>query len=208
MYIVYIYVYIVYKYINVYIIYVYDLCVCILSSELCAEYKIFISIFYFFSKTNKILCSKCTLIQMRKKFKKMQFITNRSFKIHDFSIKNATSILCKTRQTESGVVRNKIKYLMNSRKQVLFMKTVVAIFGGTFDCFRYFCLVFFCKKIKEKRLGNFIFWNVSLCIGKLFRKSCRQVTNQLVQSIVVCFKCHLLLSDDWYSAVYWIEICL
>ena len=41
---------------------------------------------------------------------------------------------------------------MDRRKQMLFMKTVGANFGGTFDCFRYFCRVFFCKRIKKNDL--------------------------------------------------------
>ena len=41
---------------------------------------------------------------------------------------------------------------MNRKKQVLFMKTVGAHFGGTFDCFRYFCRLFFRKRIKKNDL--------------------------------------------------------
>ena len=38
---------------------------------------------------------------------------------------------------------------MDRRKKVLFLKTVGAIFGGTFDCFRYFCKVFFVRELKN-----------------------------------------------------------
>ena len=47
------------------------------------------------SKINITLCSKCKLFQMRKKFKPIQLVTNRSFKIHVFFSKMRSQICAK-----------------------------------------------------------------------------------------------------------------
>ena len=74
---------------------VYNLCVYFKIKSVCIIQNIYFN-FLLLLKSTIILCSKCTLFQMRKYFKMKQLITNRSFKIHDFCFKNAISNLCKT----------------------------------------------------------------------------------------------------------------
>ena len=93
MYIIYTHIYI-HIYIYIYT-YVYNLCVYFKLKSVCIIQNLYFH-FLFLLKITIILCSKCTLFHLRRNFKMEQLIANRSFKIHDFYLKNAMSNLYKT----------------------------------------------------------------------------------------------------------------
>ena len=68
---------------------------CVFYAQKCVHNIKYLFPFDIGFKINITLCSKSTPFQMRKNFKMMQFITNRSFKKQDFS-KNSILNLCKT----------------------------------------------------------------------------------------------------------------
>merc|ERR1719376_1827152 len=81
---------------NIYIyIHVYNLCVYFKLKSVSIIQKNYFQ-FLLLLKITILLCSKCTLFQLRRNFKVKQLIANRNFKIHDFCFKNAISNLCKT----------------------------------------------------------------------------------------------------------------
>ena len=79
---------------------------------------------------------------------------------------------------------------------MLFMKTVGANFLAEHLIVLDTSAGFFSVRELKKQLENFKFCNGSVCIGKLLRKFCRQVTYIVLRGIVVCFKCHIMPSDD------------